>query len=90
MLNNVCLFTLGVACLFWTTSSYSFCVETRAGDGSLSAGIMPGNVCQSLLSSLKAQRSGTYMFRVQKDKGYYGKLCNEPNQILITIELQPA
>lgn len=80
MLRNVRLFALGFICLFWGNYSYAYCVETRQGDGSLSPGVMPSGVCQSLLSKLKQQSNGTYMFRVQNG-GYYGKLCNEPNQM---------
>lgn len=80
MLKNMRLFALGAICLCWAGYSYSYCVETRRGDGSLSPGVMPINVCQSLLSSLHEQSNGTYMFRVQNG-GYYGKLCNEANQM---------
>jgi hypothetical protein len=73
-------FLFGTVCLIWANFSYSYCVETRQGDGSLSPGVMPSSVCQSLLSTLQQQQKGTYMFRVQNN-GYYGKLCNEPNQI---------
>jgi len=81
MFKHVIVIAIGAAYLLWAVPSYSFCVETNRGDGSLSPGIMPSNACQSLLNTLSQQSSQTYMFRVQKNTGYYGKVCNEDNQI---------
>jgi hypothetical protein len=60
---------------------YSFCVETNPGDGSFSDGKMPRGFQESLLSELASKGSGTYMFKVQNKKGFYGKVCNEDDQI---------
>lgn len=81
MLKNICIIVVSTVCFFWTASSYSFCVETNSGDGSLSHGVMSTDVCQSLLNTLEQQSGGTYMFRVQKNNGFYGKICNEKSQI---------
>lgn len=80
MLKNTFFIAVISILLLWTTSSYSYCVETSRGDGSLEPGVMPSNVCNGLLNTLGQQSSDTYMFRVQKN-GFYGKICNEPAQI---------
>jgi hypothetical protein len=79
MFKYVIAITIGTAYLLWAVPSYSFCVET--GDGSVLPGSMPSNACKSLLNTLSQQSSGTYMFRVQESAGFYGKVCNEENQI---------
>ena len=80
MFKYVIAITIGTAYLLWAVPSYSFCVET--GDGSVLPGSMPSNACKSLLNTLSQQSSGTYMFRVQESAGFYGKVCNEENQII--------
>jgi hypothetical protein len=72
--------------LFFNHRGHSFCVETNAGDGSLSPGRMSAGLCESLLSELNNQSSGTYMFKVQNGRGYYGKVCNNEAQITHFME----
>jgi len=73
-----CRILAATAVCFWAQAAYSFCVQTGTG---VRPGVLSAGTCSSLLSELNSQGNGTYLFTVQQAGGYYGKVCNQPDQI---------
>ncbi|KPA09536.1 secreted protein containing Peptidoglycan binding-like domain protein [Candidatus Magnetomorum sp. HK-1] len=64
--------------LFISLNAYSKCRHTGSGR---SPGRMGSGTFKSLMGMAVAEGVGTYFFKVQKNDGFYGKVCNEPEQI---------
>jgi len=73
-----CRILAATAVCFWAQSAYSFCVQTGTA---VRPGVLSSGTCSRLLSELNSQGNGAFLFTVQKADGYYGKVCNQPEQI---------